>query len=77
MKDVFTTADLGVATTLTALGYSLDSLEQQGRHRCVFHFNNVHGLQMAIEHYWKGELMIDPKLLLEVYKSLKNRIYNS
>jgi hypothetical protein len=87
MSDIseYKTKDVYIASTLIARGLKQYRIERNGR-QCFFifspeiedtptGFSPVTFLEMEIEQYWSGNLLVDPKELFNAFKELKNRMY--
>jgi hypothetical protein len=68
--------DLGCAASIITAGYDLDSLERNDRERVSFVFKNSPQLEEIINNYWKNNLQVDARSLVENLKMLKTRIYS-
>ena len=73
----YQTTDIGSATALVSLGYSLACLDKSNPRRALFVFDNSTGIQAILKDYWSGSLSVDAKTYFETHKWLKSRIYNS
>lgn len=72
----YQTTDIGSATALVSIGYSLVSLDKSNPRRALFVFDDSNDLQARLKDYWSGSLSVDAKTYFETYKWLKSRIYN-
>jgi hypothetical protein len=76
----YKTKDIYIASALLALGFILDDLTKE---ETIFYFNFAdnrdkipYEIQTAVEDYWKGQLLVDPKKLFTSFKEIKSRMYN-
>ncbi len=70
-------SDLGVASALCCLGYSITSLDRSNPRRVVFVFDTKKaGLNDAVQQYWDGSMRLPPLALFTHQKQLKQRIYS-
>ena len=69
------TRDLTLCATLSSLGVQIDQMEKDSDGRCFFHFSSDDRVASLIEHFWAGDLRIDPRVFHQNLKLLKNRIY--
>lgn len=76
----YKTKDLYIASTLLAMGYVLADLIKED---AIFYFNFVdnrlkkeYEITTAVDDYWKGQLLTDPKKLFSCFKEIKSRMYN-
>lgn len=67
--------DLGLASTLRALGFSLVCLQQIGTGRIAFIFSHSAELQDLVQRFWAGQLEVDALSLCNAMKSLKSQIH--
>jgi len=74
MKNLFETSDFGLCTVLCVLGFKLTSIDRTNPDRCVFQFENDPEIQKYAEAYFKGELKLDPRLVLLQAKLVKSRL---
>lgn len=90
MSDIseYKTKDVYLASTLIAFGYKNYRIERNGR-QCYFifdpyiisppkepiDFTPVSFLELQVDEYWAGNLLLDPKELFNAFKELKNRMY--
>jgi len=80
----YKTKDVYLAATLLSIGYKDYRIERNGK-QCFFIFdyqeenldNNISktGLEVTVDEYWQGSLIVDPKLLFNSFRELKNRMY--
>lgn len=73
-EDHFRTSDLPLASTLLALGFKLRTIDRSDSRRYQFCFEQSDEIEEVNCDYWRGDLRIEPKLLLLHQKSLKSRI---
>lgn len=71
-----TTADLGLAASLVASGFTVVKIDRSDPRRVVFAFQNNPELQEHISRFWADELLIPAGLLLDCVRKLKARIYS-
>jgi hypothetical protein len=80
----YTTKDVYLASTLLALGYEKYRIERNGR-QCFFIFDTEEkglskeisktGLEVQVDLYWAGEVMVDAKKVFTAFRELKNRMF--
>lgn len=78
MNKLFETSDFSLCISLILLGYKLSSIDKSNPKRCVFQFEYEDDIQKSVEAYFKGELRLDPRLVLfqaKVIKSMINEDY--
>ncbi len=69
-------SDLGLASALCCLGYSIKSLDRSDPRRVVFVFDSKKtGFSDAVQQYWDGSMRLPPLALFTHQKQLKQRIY--
>ena len=77
----YTTSDIYLSATLSALNYRLEEITQEDN-KFVFHFykTNIKEPSFAIalnaDEYWAGNLLVDPKRLFSEFKEIKARMYD-
>jgi hypothetical protein len=72
----FSTYDLGLAATLVTHGYSLWTLNKSNSKKVEFIFKRDESMDHTVQSYWRDELKVNPRVLLDNQKMLKNRIYS-
>lgn len=75
-KNLFTTYNLNISAVLVAQGQILQEIDRGLGSKALFCFKNTAELQVINDKYWKKELSIEPQLLFDSLKFLKNRLYN-
>lgn len=70
------TADLGVASTLSCLGFPVLSLDRRNPRRVAFRFEASERVDQAMKAYWEGTLRLPPAQLFTHQKLLKQRLYS-
>lgn len=81
MNNSFTTTDIYLAATLSALDYILYEITQENN-KFLFHFENPDNapaknmLSIEANEYWTGNILIDPRLLFSKFKEIKARMYD-
>lgn len=76
-KDYFTTYNISLSAVLVAFDFKLEKIEKGMGSKSLFYFLNSTNLQDCNQEYWRKELTIEPQLLFDSLKFLKNRLYNS
>ena len=77
MKDEFQTTDFGLATTLSALGFSVKDLDKSKDPRRIrFVFEKTNELDEAIQKFWSNDVRIEPKEFCMQQKALKSQLYH-
>jgi len=75
-KDLFTTYNLNFSAVLVASGIVLHKVDRGIGSKALFCFENSQILQSLNDKYWQKELKVEPQLLFDSLKYLKNRLYN-
>ncbi|MEI8230586.1 MAG: DUF5659 domain-containing protein [Candidatus Peregrinibacteria bacterium] len=70
------TADLGVASALSCLGFPILSLDRHNPRRVAFRFDASSAIEDAMKTYWDGSLRLPPAALFTHQKILKQRLYS-
>ncbi len=76
-KDVFSTRDLYLASTLLSLGFKLTGLDYQiegSRPVGYFNFEDTESIRNAEKDYWDGKLAIEPRSFITNTRDLKSRV---
>jgi len=75
-KDLFTTYNLNFSAVLVASGIKLAKVDSGLGSKSLFCFESSKKIQEINDRYWRKELLIEPQLLFDSLKFLKNRLYN-
>ena len=75
-KDLFTTYNLNFSAVLVASGIKLVKVDRGLGSKSLFCFENSQKIQEINDRYWRKELLIEPQLLFDSLKFLKNRLYS-
>ena len=75
-EELFTTYNLNFSAVLIACGFKLQQVERGLGSKALFCFENSQKLQDINNRYWKKELKIEPQLLFDSLKFLKNSLYS-
>ncbi len=73
----FSTFDLGLATTLTTLGYKLLELDKTNPKKVRFVFKEEKNIEQIMLKYWNDEITLPALSLFNNLKTLKNRLYSN
>ena len=73
-NNYYNTSDLYLVATLT-LWYPLESLDKTNPEKTVFNFLLTEDFQKTLDKYWRNELLVEPKALLNNLKVIKTRLY--
>ena len=73
----YPTTDLGLASSLVALGYELHTLERTvNPKKARFIFRRVPTIETSATNYWNDRLEINARTLFDSQKMIKNRLYS-
>jgi Domain of unknown function (DUF5659) len=76
-SDKYATTDLGLASSLTVLGYELHTLEKTLNPKKVrFIFRRVPSIETSANNYWNDKLDLNARALFDAQKMIKNRLYS-
>lgn len=75
-QDFFTTYNLNFSAVLVAHGVKLLRVDKGLGTKSLFCFENTTKIQSINDKYWKKELLVEPQLLFDSLKFLKNRLYS-
>jgi len=73
-KQIYETSDFGVCVVLYTLGFKLTSIDRSNPNRLVFEFEIEPDLTKVVESYFRGELRLDPRLILLNSRLIKSLI---
>lgn len=74
----YQTTDLGLASSLVALGYELHTLERTvNPKKARFIFRRVPTIETSTNDYWNDRLLLNARTLFDSQKMIKNRLYSS
>jgi hypothetical protein len=76
-KKYYPTHDLGCAAALITSGYKLFKLEKELNGRATFVFLRTDDLEVDLDRYWAGTLLVEARAYFDNQKMLKSRIYGS
>jgi uncharacterized membrane protein len=72
----FITSDIGIATLLTSLNYTIEKIERGSKGRCQFHFMGILKQFEELEkNYWNYNVQVNAHTFFDSMKNIKNRIY--
>jgi len=74
MKNIYSTSDLNLATTLSCL-FPIVNINRTDSRRAEFEFEDTEELNNVIFQYWNNELSLNPREVLSALKEIKNRLY--
>lgn len=76
-EEKYATTDLGLASSLTALGYELHTLERTvNPKKARFIFRRVPTIETSATSYWNDRLELNARTLFDAQKMIKNRLYS-
>jgi hypothetical protein len=73
-ENIYSTTDLSIAATL-AVWFPIESLTKLDLKKVAFNFTNALELQNVLALYWRNELKVEPKALLNSLKTIKLRLH--
>ncbi len=73
-EEYYSTSDLYLVSTLT-LWFPIESLDKSNPEKTIFNFLLTTHFQETINKYWRNELLVEPKALLNNLKVIKTRLY--
>jgi hypothetical protein len=73
----YSSTDLGLASSLVALGYELHTLERTiNPKKARFIFRRVPTIETSANNYWNDHLELNARTLFDSQKMIKNRLYS-
>ena len=73
-NDSINTSDIGLAAYLLTIGFEVDYLDRNNPQRVEFVFSESKDVQQAIDAYFAGNALVEPKQYYFQLKSLKSRL---
>lgn len=70
----YQTSDYLLAASLVCLGVGLDMCNDVGEGRMAFVFKRFENLDLVLQQYWSGKLLVEPRLFAHAQKYLKGLI---
>ena len=74
--DQFITYDIGLASVLVSLGYTLWDIDKSTPKKSQFIFKRDEHIDQMVDEYWDGSLSVPARGLFDNMKMLKNRLYS-
>lgn len=75
MKEIFSTPDTFLASSLSCLGHEIVSMKKIDG-RVYFQFESIRDLNVKVQRYWNKTLLCDAQSLFLEHRTLKHRINN-
>lgn len=75
-NEQFITYDIGLASALVTLGYTLWDVDKSNPKKSQFIFRRDEHIDKMINQYWDDKLTLPARSLLDNQKMLKNRLYS-
>lgn len=73
----FITYDIGLASALITLGYTLLKIEKIAEKRSQFIFNHDDHIDKMVNDYWGNKLELPIRSFYDNFKMIKNRLYSA
>ena len=73
----YATQDLPLAATFVALGHNLIGIERTNPKRAGFCFTLNADLEILIDKYHSGSVLVEPRTYFDSIRQVKNRLYGS
>lgn len=73
-KGVIAYSDMNLVCTLSVMGFPIESMDNRNYPRVSFLFYKTKVLEKAVEDFYKGSLLVEPKALWVKGRELKSRI---
>jgi hypothetical protein len=74
---LFSTSDLGLASSLISTNYTLINLNKLNPKKVLFIFQKDDGIDEVIEDYWSDNLQVSARSYFDNIKMLKSRVYGN
>lgn len=68
-------SDLGLAASLSAMGFEIVRVDKSNPKRVVFVFEKSTAVELAVNDFWSNKLLLPASSLLDHIRKLKFRIY--
>lgn len=75
-KEQFITYDIGLASALVTLGYTLVDVDKTNPRKSQFIFHRDEQIDKIVNKYWDNTLTLPARSLIDNLKMLKNRLYS-
>ncbi len=75
-REQFITYDIGLASALITLGYTLWDVDKSNPKKSQFIFRRDEHIEKMINQYWDDKLTLPARSLIDNLKMLKNRLYS-
>ncbi len=75
-KEKFITFDIGLASALVTLGYTLFDVDKTNPKKSQFIFKRDEQIDKMVKKYWDNTLTLHARSLVDNLKMLKNRLYS-
>ncbi len=75
-KEQFITFDIGLASALVTLGYTLFDVDKTNPQKSQFIFKRDEQIDKMVKKYWDNTLTLPARSLIDNLKMLKNRLYS-
>lgn len=73
-KNIIAFEDMNLVCTLSVIGFSIESVDNRNYPQVSFLFYKTKMLEKAVEDFYKGLLLVEPKTLWAKSRELKSRI---
>jgi len=73
--DVIKTSDFTLASTLLCLGFDIIGIDKANPKRVVFYYRKTSDLEMVIQKFWAGEVVIKPQEFVYAQREIRARIH--
>ncbi len=75
-KEQFITYDIGLASALVTLGYTLFDVDKTNPRKSQFIFRRDEQIDKMVTKYWDNTLNVPARSIVDNLKMLKNRLYS-
>lgn len=71
----YSTTDIYLSASLIASGFKLSNMTKNER-QYIFYFDSSDSIEIYVNKYWNGDMILDAKTIFTAFKELKSRMYN-
>lgn len=72
--NLYQTADMACVAALS-LFFPIEAIDRSGGRRVLFLFKHSPELDLFLEQFWKGEILVEPRAYFDSVKAVKTRLY--
>jgi hypothetical protein len=66
--------DMNLVCTLSVMGFSIESIDNRNYPQVGFLFYKTKKLEKAVDEFYKGSVLVEPKMFWAKFREIKSRI---